>query len=102
MKYVELGGQRVSAIGLGTWQFGSYEWGWGREFGPDDARRVVHRALDLGITFFDTAEIYGRGRSEQVLGEALRGNRDAFIATKVWPTRIRAEAVIAAAQRSME
>ncbi|MSQ23106.1 MAG: aldo/keto reductase [Chloroflexi bacterium] len=102
MKYVSLGDRRVSAIGLGTWQFGSPEWGWGRDFGSDDARKVVHQALDSGITFFDTAEIYGRGRSEEILGAALR-ERDVevMVATKVWPTRIGASAVVAAARRSL-
>ncbi len=102
MRYVNLGGRKASVIGLGTWQFGSYEWGWGRDFTSNDAQRIVHRALDLGINVFDTAEIYGRGRSEQILGAALRGNHEAIIATKVWPTRIKAQAVVSAAQRSLQ
>jgi aryl-alcohol dehydrogenase-like predicted oxidoreductase len=102
MKYVELGGRQVSAIGLGAWQLGSYEWGWAPSSGPEEARRIVHRALDLGINFFDTAEIYGRGRSEALLGDALRGHDEAIVATKVWPTRISATAVVAAARSSLE
>lgn len=102
MKYVDLGGRRVSAIGLGTWQFGSAEWGWGRDFGPDEARGIVHHALDVGINFFDTAEIYGFGRSETVLGEALRGlGDDVVVATKVWPMHITPRAVVGAAHASL-
>jgi aryl-alcohol dehydrogenase-like predicted oxidoreductase len=86
MKYVEVGEVRVSAIGLGTWQFGSTEWGYGRDYSEREAGAIVKRALDVGITFFDTAEIYGFGRSERILGKALAGRRDgAFIATKLFP-----------------
>jgi aryl-alcohol dehydrogenase-like predicted oxidoreductase len=86
MKYVEVGGARMSAIGLGTWQFGSREWGYGTEYAEKDAVAIVHRALDVGITLFDTAEIYAFGRSERILGRALEGRRDeAFLATKILP-----------------
>ncbi len=86
MKYVEVGGARMSAIGLGTWQFGSREWGYGDEYAERDAVAIVHRALDVGITLFDTAEIYAFGRSERILGRALDGRRDeAFLATKIFP-----------------
>jgi aryl-alcohol dehydrogenase-like predicted oxidoreductase len=86
MRYVQVGGARVSAIGLGTWQFGSREWGYGSEYARSEARRIVSRALDLGINLFDTAEIYGPWRSERILGKALDGRRDeAFIATKLFP-----------------
>lgn len=86
MRYVEVGGASVSVIGLGTWQFGSREWGYGGDYSRDEARKIVLRALELGINLFDTAEIYGPWRSERILGEALRGHRDdAFIATKLFP-----------------
>src|SRR5881397_2602120 len=86
MRYVEVGGARVSAVGLGCWQFGSMEWGYGKEYLEKDAIEIVHRALDLGITLIDTAEIYGFGKSERAVGRALEGRRDeAFIATKVFP-----------------
>lgn len=86
MRYVEVGGARVSAIGLGTWQFYAPEWGYGSSYATDVAKPLVARALELGITLFDTAEIYGLGRSEKILGEALQGHRDdAFIATKITP-----------------
>ena len=86
MRYVEAGGVRVSVIGLGTWQFGSREWGYGTGYARDDAAKIVRRALELGVNLFDTAEIYGPWRSERILGEALRGHREqAFIATKLFP-----------------
>jgi len=86
MKYVEVAGARMSAIGLGTWQFGSTEWGYGPEYAGREAAAIVGRALDLGITLFDTAELYGFGRSERILGEALEGRRDdAFVASKLFP-----------------
>lgn len=69
-------GLRVSAIGLGAWQLNNPLWG-----GPDEAEsvRLVHAALDGGCTFFDTAPGYGGGASEQLLGQALRGRRDAAV-----------------------
>ena len=86
MKYVEVGGVRLSAIGLGTWQFGSTEWGYGRDFATSVAGDIVRRALDLGINLIDTAEIYGIGKSERIVGEAIRDRRDqAFLATKLFP-----------------
>jgi aryl-alcohol dehydrogenase-like predicted oxidoreductase len=86
MKYVEAGGVRVSAIGLGTWQFGSTEWGYGAEYNRVEAGNIVRRALELGVNMIDTAEFYGFGRSERILGEAIRGRRDSvFLATKIFP-----------------
>jgi aryl-alcohol dehydrogenase-like predicted oxidoreductase len=86
MKYVEAGGARMSAIGLGTWQFGSTEWGYGSEYAERGAAAIVTRALDVGITLFDTAELYGFGRSERILGSALQGRRhEAFVASKLFP-----------------
>ena len=87
MRYIETPGlPRLSRMGLGTWQFGSREWGYGEDYAGDEAARIVARALDLGVTLFDTAEAYGFGRSERILGEALTGRRDeAYIATKWFP-----------------
>lgn len=79
--------KRWSVIGLGTWQFGSAEWGYGPGFAAE-AARIVARARELGITVFDTAELYGFGRSERILGEALRaagGTDDVVLATKFLP-----------------
>jgi aryl-alcohol dehydrogenase-like predicted oxidoreductase len=82
-------GRRISAIGLGTWQFGSREWGYGAGYDGAEAARIVRRALELGVTLFDTAESYGWGRSERILGAALRA-ADAdpdriVVATKIFP-----------------
>ena len=86
VKYVEVGGVRVSAVGLGTWQFGSREWGYGREYNRKEAGAIVRRALELGVNLIDTAEVYGLGESERIVGEAIRGGRDkVFIATKIFP-----------------
>ncbi|ANY08621.1 aldo/keto reductase [Pseudonocardia sp. HH130630-07] len=78
---------RWSVIGLGTWQFGSSEWGYGPGF-AGAATRIVARARELGVTVFDTAEMYGPGRSERILGDALRasgGPDGAVVATKFLP-----------------
>jgi aryl-alcohol dehydrogenase-like predicted oxidoreductase len=95
MRYVEAAGLRVSAIGLGCWQFGSRDWGYGKEYGETTAVDLVHTALDLGVNLIDTAEVYARGASEAIVGRALEGRRDeAFVATKVlpvWPTASRVE-----------
>ncbi|HET8627217.1 MAG TPA: aldo/keto reductase [Thermomicrobiales bacterium] len=79
MEYRRLGGSglKVSAIGLGGNTFGRY---------VDEAgtARVIHRALDLGVNFFDTADTYGHGVSEEFVGKALRDRRDrAVIGTKL-------------------
>jgi aryl-alcohol dehydrogenase-like predicted oxidoreductase len=95
MKDVQAAGLRLSAIGLGCWQFGSHDWGYGKTYGETTAVELVHRALDLGVNLVDTAEIYARGVSEAIVGRALEGRRgEAFVATKVfpvWPTAGRVE-----------
>lgn len=104
MERIELGrtGERVSAVGIGTWQWGSSAWGWNQGYRERDVEGAFERALQLGINFFDTAEIYGGGRSEELLGKRLRGRRDdVFIATKVLPSRITAEAMERAANASL-
>jgi aryl-alcohol dehydrogenase-like predicted oxidoreductase len=86
VRYVEAGGARLSAIGLGTWQFGSREWGYGDAYAGGTAVEIVERALDLGINLIDTAEIYAFGASERIVGRAIAGRREeAFLATKVFP-----------------
>ena len=92
MRYLQSGtGRQISRIGLGTWQFGSREWGYGDDY-VAVTTRLVERALDLGITLFDTAEAYGFGRSERLLGAALRTAAEddptrpqPFVATKLFP-----------------
>ena len=87
MRYRDIGTTRkISKIGLGTWQFGSREWGYGERYADQVAHAIVRRALELGVTLFDTAEIYGFGRSERILGRALGADRESvFLATKIFP-----------------
>lgn len=104
MEYTNLGKSDlvVSKIGLGTWQFGDKDWGWGTEYGEDEALTTIHRALDLGINFIDTAEVYGDGISEAVVGKAIQDRRDeVIIATKVWGGHLRHEDVLQAAGGSL-
>jgi aryl-alcohol dehydrogenase-like predicted oxidoreductase len=87
MKYLDVDGVgRVSRIGLGTWQFGSREWGYGDSYAAGPARDIVRRARALGVTLFDTAEVYGLGKSERILGEALGDERtEVAVASKIFP-----------------
>ncbi|ULE34651.1 aldo/keto reductase [Mycobacterium sp. IDR2000157661] len=87
MRYIDVDGVgRVSRIGLGTWQFGSREWGYGDNYASGPARDIVRRSLSLGVTLFDTAEVYGFGKSERILGEALGVDRATVaVASKVFP-----------------
>jgi aryl-alcohol dehydrogenase-like predicted oxidoreductase len=87
MRYLEIDtAKKLSRIGLGTWQFGSQEWGYGDHYAEHVAQAIVGRALELGVTLFDTAEVYGFGRSERILGQALGQDRaEVFVATKFFP-----------------
>ncbi len=78
----------VSALGMGCWAIGGLFWsegtplGWG-EVDDDESARAIRCALDMGVTFFDTADVYGAGHSERVLGHNLAGVREqVVIATK--------------------
>jgi aryl-alcohol dehydrogenase-like predicted oxidoreductase len=74
-------GTPVSVIGLGTWQLGA-DWG---DVSEDDARAVLAASADQGVTFFDTADVYGDGRSEQIIGGYLADSpgHNIFVATKI-------------------
>jgi aryl-alcohol dehydrogenase-like predicted oxidoreductase len=86
MRYVEVSGSRWSVIGLGTWQFGSTEWGYGAAYAEVEAGLIVDRALEGGVNFVDTAEMYGFGASERIVGRAIAGRRDeVVVATKLFP-----------------
>ena len=73
--------RRVSAVGLGCWQLGA-DWG---NVDESDALAVLHAAADAGVTFFDTADVYGDGRSERLVGQfrAERADDGIFVATKM-------------------
>ncbi|MFE6649369.1 aldo/keto reductase [Nocardioides sp. NPDC057772] len=72
-------GRSASVIGLGTWQLGA-DWG---EVSESDALAVLEAAVGDGVTFLDTADVYGDGRSEQVIGRFLRSHEGLFVATKM-------------------
>ncbi|BBA98871.1 putative oxidoreductase [Actinacidiphila reveromycinica] len=74
-------GREVSVVGLGTWQLGA-DWGEVRE---EDAVAVLDAAVESGVTFFDTADVYGDGRSERLIGRYLKAHPelDVFVATKM-------------------
>jgi aryl-alcohol dehydrogenase-like predicted oxidoreductase len=74
-------GIEVTKIGVGLWAIGGDEWG---EVDDRESLDMIDAALDLGINFFDTADVYGMGHSEKLLGRAMKGRRDQFIvATKI-------------------
>src|SRR5204863_953454 len=80
MEYRPLGrtGVQVSKLCLGTMMFGA----WGNT-DHDHSVRIIHRALDAGVNFVDTADVYSAGESEEILGKALKGRRDdVVLATK--------------------
>ena len=81
MKYREFSdlGWRVSEIGLGCWQIG---WCWG-DIEDQDARKILKKALDNGVNFFDTSDTYGDGRSEKFLSEILKTSNDIYVTTKL-------------------
>ncbi len=86
MRFVTVNNARVSVIGLGTWQFGSKDWGYGADYATGEAGRILQRALDLGVNVVDTAEVYGRKESERIVGRAIAHRRDdVFLATKMLP-----------------
>lgn len=83
MKKRQLGtnGFEVSEVGLGCWQLGG---NWGKEINKEDAFKILNEAVNNGITFFDTADVYGDGKSEELIGEFLEKNElsNVKIATK--------------------
>jgi aryl-alcohol dehydrogenase-like predicted oxidoreductase len=102
MLYSELGKDKlkISTLALGTWAFASDGF-WGEQ-DEKDSRETILAALDMGINFFDTAELYGMGHSEEVLGRALKGLRDrAVIATKAGAANLSKEDLINACEKSL-
>ena len=100
--YLGRSGLKIPLIGLGAWQFGSREWGWGREFSKEQALATLQRAFDLGMNLVDTAELYGGGLSEKIVGEAIKDRRDqVVVATKVSPWHLLPRSIRKAADRSL-
>lgn len=79
MKYKTLGksGIKVSEIGFGAWTI-ALDW-WGKKINDDEAKRMLKKAYDVGINFFETGDMYGKGKSEKLIGEAFKGMRDDII-----------------------
>ncbi len=101
MEYRQLGrtGEKASTIGMGTWRMGVYS-------GPEEKSTQVaalKRGIELGINLIDTAEMYAGGRSEEVVGEAVREVRnEVLIATKVSPSNLRHDSVVSACEGSLK
>ncbi len=72
-------GRDVGVIGLGAWQLGA-DWG---EVTEADAHATLQAAVDAGVTFIDTADVYGDGRSEQIIGSFIKGRPELTVATKM-------------------
>ena len=90
-------GNAIPAFGLGTWRMGEHSDSFQAEVG------VIRGALDLGIRLIDTAEMYGEGGAEEVIGEAIRGLRDElFLVSKFYPHNASRNGVIEACERSLQ
>jgi diketogulonate reductase-like aldo/keto reductase len=100
MEYRELGhtGEKVSTIGMGTWKMGVYS-------SPGEKAsqiKALRRGIELGMNLIDTAEMYASGKSEELVAEAIRGQRDkVFIATKVSPDHLHHDGVISSCEASL-
>ncbi|HTE15103.1 MAG TPA: aldo/keto reductase [Burkholderiales bacterium] len=89
-------GERIPALGQGTWNMGDSRGKRAQEIA------ALRRGIDLGLTLLDTAEMYGDGRSEQLIAEAIAGQRDAvFIVSKVLPGNASRRGTVAACERSL-
>jgi aryl-alcohol dehydrogenase-like predicted oxidoreductase len=99
-------GIEVTAMGFGTWAWGdSLFWGYGKEYGESDLRLAFEAAIDRGITFLDTAEVYGLGKSEELLGKFIKETgASTQIASKYMPLpwRFRREDVADAVTASLK
>jgi aryl-alcohol dehydrogenase-like predicted oxidoreductase len=104
MEYVNLGksGIKVSIIGLGAWQASGKTWG--ADVEDENIVKAIRRAYELGINFIDTAEAYGNGHSEEVVGKAVKeiGRENLVIATKVHGAHLRYNELLKAAEHSLK
>jgi len=104
MEYTELGksGICISRISLGCWAFGGGDY-WGNREDDNKSLSTIDAALERGVNFFDTAEVYGNdGHADRVLGRAMKGRRDRFVvATKVYLDKLREKDVIASLEGSL-
>ena len=97
MKTVTLAGREVPALGIGTWRMG--------ESSRLRSLEIValRRSIDLGMTLIDTAEMYGEGAAEELIGQAIHGRRDqVFLVSKVYPHNASRRGTVAACERSLK
>ncbi|MDX6519587.1 MAG: hypothetical protein QOF08_192 [Gaiellales bacterium] len=83
MRRLGSGGPEISVVGFGTWEAGGSHWG--PNSSEHEVVAAIHAGLDAGINWVDTAEVYGQGVSEQIVGRALAGRPDTLLFTKVAP-----------------
>lgn len=98
MKFVNIStNEQVPALGMGTWNMGD------RPSRRAEEIRSLQRGMDLGMNLIDTAEMYGEGAAEQLVGEAISGRREqVFLVSKVYPHNATGKGTIAACERSLE
>src|SRR5258707_1767247 len=98
MKFVTLpSGEKIPALGQGTWNMGD-----SRETRAEEIA-TLQLGLDLGLKLIDTAEMYGEGKAEELIGEAIAGRRDeAFLVSKVYPHNASRKGTVAACERSLK
>jgi aryl-alcohol dehydrogenase-like predicted oxidoreductase len=87
MQTATIGNKTIPALGIGTWAWGDkLFWNYGKDYGAPEVKAAFDAAVEAGITFFDTAEIYGSGESERLLGQfAKKTSAPLYIATKYFP-----------------
>ncbi|AFY81789.1 aldo/keto reductase [Oscillatoria acuminata] len=108
MEFIQLGsnGPTVPTLGIGAWSWGdTLFWNYGKDYGATQVQEAFHAAVEAGITFFDTAEVYGLGKSEQLLGQFIRQTETPIqVATKYGPLpwRFTAESVAEAITASLD
>ncbi len=97
---------QIRPLGVGVWQWGDrMSWGYGRGYGEDDVRQAFDVSIEAGLDFFDSAEVYGFGRSERLLGHFARTTAEpVIIATKFFPFpwRLRRKSLMNALRRSLK
>ena len=98
MKEIEFcSGQAIPVLGKGTWRMGENR----RSF--DDEEKALRHGLSLGLSLIDTAEMYGEGGAEEVVGKAIAGKRsDVFLVSKVYPHNASSKGAVAACERSLK
>lgn len=97
---------KVRAMGVGAWAWGDrFVWGFGQSYGKEDVAEAFHASREANLDFFDTAEIYGLGTSERLLGEFIRSDGPApMVATKFmpYPWRLRRKSLVKALRDSLD